>query len=93
MHICVKFLYVFFFSFLLGGVHHHLKSVSSRSSRSRSSSPNVDILNYRVSSEPPMSSWSATYEPVKKEPQWNPIEINPAKEEPCTTTASIQGEQ
>ena len=79
-----------------GGTHPHpyLKSVTSRSSRSRSSSPNVDSLKYRGSSETAASLWGAYEHTVKKEEaQWNPIEINnPVKESHVTTTASVQGE-
>lgn len=74
-----------------GSPHLHLKSITSRSCRSRSSSPNVDVLPYRASSETPASSWGA-YDVVKKEQQWNPIEIDPVKESHVTTTASVQGE-
>lgn len=78
--------------FSSGSPHHHLKSVTSRSYKSRNSSPNLDTLNYPGSSEHPVSTtWSVTYETVKKEQQWNPIEISPVKDIPVTTSASVQG--
>ncbi|XP_015908791.1 runt-related transcription factor 3 [Parasteatoda tepidariorum] len=74
--------------------HVQMKSVSSRSSRSRSSSPNVDSL-FRGGSEPPPlpmllpeSSWRDPYPKKEKERQWNPVELPPQVTTTPTTTTT-----
>ncbi|GBN93509.1 hypothetical protein AVEN_161363-1 [Araneus ventricosus] len=74
-----------------------MKSFSPRSSRSPSSSPKVDLINFQVSSDPPVepmslpvSTWSDAFESVKKERQWNPVEL-PSKVPTVTTSSSIHG--
>ncbi|CAL1271450.1 unnamed protein product [Larinioides sclopetarius] len=79
--------------------HLQMKSFSPRSSRSPSSSPKVDLINFQVSSDPPVeslplalpvSTWSDAYESVKKERQWNPVEL-PSKVPTVTTSSSTHG--
>ncbi|GFU33861.1 hypothetical protein NPIL_697951 [Nephila pilipes] len=76
--------------------HIQMKSISPRSSRSPSSSPKVDLLNFQVSSDPPApltlpeSTWNDAFDSLKKERQWNPVEL-PSKVPAVTTATSSHG--
>ncbi|GFX19148.1 runt-related transcription factor 1 [Trichonephila clavipes] len=76
--------------------HLQMKSISPRSSRSPSSSPKVNLLNFEVSSEPPVpltlpeSTWNDAFDSMKKERQWNPVEL-PSKVPAVTTATSSHG--